>query len=361
MKKICKVLIMSCILCMISAVFPLFAEEITVDQIIKWNVAAAGGVEKLNEIKSASIEIYNRGRLYLTAYTQGKIMKIVAGEPPIIQSVILANNDDVKRKTFTSDASLTTRDKCVYICMEKLVSGAFTLRNFQENLTYKGIKKLGPETHYIVESEIVGYTVQINIDTESKLIKRMIIEDNSPDASGYKATYDFLPVVESSGLMIPAGWYECDLGAGATARSTQFDLQNFKINPILEKDFFLKMELNMGSVTSEPGSIKGNIIGMQYSSDGGYGYFTLNIQESDLKKASLNENDKVVFKYGDKEVEATIYTSTLNIGSKEAAPGNILFLSLSGSPFYGIVMFGEQFKPFFEKFEPLKEITTLKK
>jgi hypothetical protein len=83
--------------------------------------------------------------------------------------------------------------------------------------------------------------------------------------------------------------------------------------------------------------------------------------EGDMKKAGLNVEDKVSIKYGDKELEAMVFTSTNDLDAKVSTPGNILFLNFSGSAYYGIIMFGEQFKPLFSEFQPLKEFTISKK
>lgn len=232
MKQHHQVSVALCMLSIIATALPIYSEEITIEQIIRSNIAAAGGKEKLDGLNSASIEIFSRGRLSFKTYTQGNnLMKMVSGEQPIIQSITIVKDNNVARKTYEPERDLRERDKCVYLSLEKLISGAFTLKNFEGELTYKGLKKLGPETHYIMETRIAACTVQFNIDAESNLIKRMVIEDNSPEAAGYKATYDFLPAVESAGFIIPSGWYECDLGAGASARGIQYDLKNFTVNP----------------------------------------------------------------------------------------------------------------------------------
>jgi len=362
MKKQHEVCIALCMLCIVAAALPVYAGEMTVEQIISRNIAAAGGKEKLDGLNSTSIEIFSRGRLFSTAYTQGKnIMKMVSGEPPIIQSITIVKSDKVDRKTFEPDRPFLEREKCLYLSLEKLISGAFTIKNFEGELTYIGLKKLGPETHYVMGTRIAACPVQINIDAETNLIKRMVIEDNSPEAAGYKATYDFLPAVESAGFIIPSGWYQCDLGIGASARGVQYELKNFTVNPQIEKDFFSRMELNMGAVTAVPGSVKGNLTNSQYNSDGAYGYFITNVLEGDMKKAGLNVEDKVSIKYGDKELEAMVFTSTNDIDAKVSTPGNILFLNFSGTAYYGIIMFGDQFKPLFSEFQPLREFTISKK
>jgi hypothetical protein len=345
----------------IAATFPVYSEEITIGQIFNKNIAAAGGKEKLDGLNSTSIEIFTRG-FFIKAYTQGNnLMKMVSGIPPIIQTITVTKDSTVDRKTFEPGLNLLEREKCFYLSFEKLLTGAFTLKNFEGELTYAGIKKFGPEVHYILETRVKNCPIQFNIDTQTSLIKRMVIEDKSEENADYKATYDFLPTAEMAGFNIPAGWYESDLGVGATAEGAQYELKNFTVNPQIEKDFFTRMELNMGTITAVPGSIKGNLTASRYNPDGAYGYFSTNVLPNEIKKTGFTVKDKISIKFGDTELEGTVFSSTNDIGPNEAAPGNVLFLNFSGSSYYGILMFGEQFKPLFSDFQPLKEFTVRKK
>jgi hypothetical protein len=336
------------------------AEEMTAEQIIQKNISAVGGKEKIDGIKTASIQFNYPGRYSTTVYTQGKnLVKMVDGISPIVESVIIIKNGEFSNKSYRIERILSSREKCFCLAMQKLVSGAFSLTNFNNDLEYKGIKKLGPEKHFIFETILGGCPVQLSLDTETYLLKRMIIEDIV--VSDYKATYDFLPSAENLGLMIPEGWYQCDLGTGASAEGTRWQLNNYVVNPQIENSFFSDMELNMGMAYADIGNIMGNLTASTFNDQRGYGFFGTNVIREDLDKAGLKVEDKFILRIDGKEYEGFILASTDDISSSTAVPGNIIFANLSGSAYYGFIIFGEQFKPLFTNFQPLKEFLIVKK
>lgn len=336
------------------------AGELTEREIIQKNIVAGGGKDKIEGIKSASIQIAIPGRFITRVYTQGKdLFKWIDGIPPIIEGIILIKGEEIQNKSYRMERTMAAREKSFCLTMQKLLNGAFTLYNFQDSLNFKGIKKLGPEQHYVFETSLGGCLIQFNLDIQTFLLKRMVIEDIT--TGDYKATYDFLPSEEKEGFIIPSGWYQCDLGSGASAEGTQYQLSEFKVNPKIDDKFFSDMELNMGTISVTADTIKGNLTTSMFSEQRGYGYFATNSVREDLEKLGLKANDKITVKIGDKEFQGLYITSTDAITASMTAPGTILLTPLSGSSYAGLIFFGAQFKPMFSEYQPLKEFTIIKK
>lgn len=322
--------------------------DLSVEDIVERNIQAAGGKEALSKIKNYSFK-HELKTYYMS--TSG-LMKMTDGKEPVITEVILVEKDRVKRNCFNEISEIAGYVKSTYQCLALLRGGLFTLINFKDQLRYRGIKNFGPEKHYLLMTDIGGLKVEFYIDANEFTLKRLVFKGFDQSRGKYEVNHDFGPYQEIDKIKIPSSWFSSQVGA----RGSTFGISEVKINPLLAKDFFSSIAVNVGEVKIGEGALNGNIIESSFRRN--ILQISTNWTDGCIKGAGFKSKDKLILQIGDREIEIDFYESfpprkTIGLGSK-------FLVSNPRSENYLIYLISPEYKQLLEELEPLLPIQVKK-
>ena len=227
---------------------------LSVQAVIEKNLQSGGSQKNIAQVKNYSFRV-NQKTYYIS---QAGNMKITSGQAPIITEVILTNPDKVERNCYNKITEFEGLIKATYHSLALLRSGLFTLKNFQDKLEYKGLKKFGPKSLHMLTAKMDDLQIHFYLDSELFNLKRLVLEGYSPDRGKYEVNHDFGPLQEIEGIKIPTSWFSSQVGT----RGTTHEISGVKINPALanSEDFFSNLNINVGQVTIGDKNLEGNII-----------------------------------------------------------------------------------------------------
>jgi len=342
---------------------PLCAEitpqAMTAAQIIQKNVEAVGGEEALEAVKNMVIEIQNPyyqqivSFYYITSDGKGKI---VYTNDDLVWMVATINGGDFKVNSALPPENITPLDKVRARCFTKLFGGVFSLKNFKDNLKAEGIKKYGPEKHYVLSTSMDDHGIKFHIDTQDFLLKRLLITGGDAESGKYQASYEFGPFNENNGLNVPNAFFSSTIGVPGGGNVRQ-EFRNMKTNIDIPPDFFHKRELSFGKVSWKDPVLFGN--GISSTPRGPYYVIITNWSVKDMEKAGLQSMDKIKVKIDATEIDALYIANNTEITGEIAAPGNAILLR-NDQYFAVVVMWGETFKPIHDSFKKLCAISVTK-
>ena len=283
--------------------------DLTLKDVIERNIQAAGGREKLSLIRNISFKI---GGMRYIALSTGEI-KMTTGKEPVITEVTLVKGDSVRRNSFYAVSELSGIPKTVNLVLAKLYSGVFTLMKFEKELTFQGLKSYGPEKFYLLTAKSEPLNVDFFLRADNFCLKRLVFRGATPEGDKYEVNYDFGPFEDAEGLKIPLAWFNSQVGT----RGTLAEVSEFKINQPLDKDFFVKLEVNLGTTEAGPGRLKGNVLDFGGSPAGLS--ITTNWTRSDVEKTGFRSGDKLELSGEGFAEELVFYAS-----SNELPPRDIL-------------------------------------
>jgi hypothetical protein len=302
-----------------------------VDKIVEQNILAAGGKANLSKIKNYSFT-YGSTNYYLS--TDG-VMKLTEGRAPIITEVILNRKDKVQRNCFNNTTEFTGLQKSIYQCLARLRAGLFTLRHFQDQLEYHGLKSFGPQEFHMLSTNVDGLQVEFYIGAEDSLLKRLVLKGYDEKQNKHEENHDFGPYQEIEGVKIPTSWFASQVGT----RGSSVEISDVKVNQPLGKDFFSNLNVNVGEVEIGQGFLKGNIIQSSFRRN----TLTIGTNWTDvcIQKAGFKAEDILVLQIADTEVEIDFHESfpprsALGPGAKFMAPnlrGDNYLIYLTSSDF----------------------------
>ena len=322
-------------------------------EIVKKNLQFSGGKERLLQIQNVSFRAGGT-RSYATAKGE---LKLVTGKDPVVTEVILAHGDKVRKNSSQVISEITGPQKDVYLTLAKLYAGLFSLRNFESKLKLEGLKAYGPEKLYHLTTMTGTLQVGFFLRSDDFSLKRLVFEGSTPEGDKYEVNYDFAPFEESDGLKIPLSWFSSQVGT----RGNLAEVSEVKTNQPLSKDFFTRLEVNVGTTEAAPGRLKGNVLD---SNSSPYGLaINTNWTKKDVEKAGLRSGDKLVFLVGGVESEVVFYASANEIPSQnELAKGARLMTPMPrGGDGYVIQFFAVDTAQIAAKLNPLAPIEIRKK
>ncbi len=274
-----------------------FAKPLSVKELVEKNIQAAGGKEKIMQIKNYTCRIGPR-MIYISA--DGR-MRIASGIPPVITEVVLADRDIVKRNSYNRITEFKGLAKATYQSYAMLRSGLFTIKNFEDLLEYKGIKNFGPEQHHHLTAQIDDLIVDFYLDSDSFMIKRIVFQGYEPDGDKYEVNHDFGPYQEVEGIKIPSSWFNSQVGI----RGDLYEIKDVKLNQPLQDKLFSTLDVNVGEVKLEKDALKGNITSILFL----YNMLIIatNWTEESFTETGFQSKDKLALQLGDKEIEIDFY------------------------------------------------------
>jgi hypothetical protein len=323
---------------------------LTVNEIVEKNIQAAGGKKNLAKVKNYS---FKNGLTTYFMSTKG-MMKQTEGKEPIITEVILVGNSKVKRNRFNNVTEFTGLEKSTFQCLAQLRGGLFTLATFKDKLKFKGLKNFGPKKYYMLTTHMDGLEIEFYLDSDEFTLRRMVLNGFDPVQGKYEVNHDFGPYQDIEGVKIPSSWFNSQIG---TTRGSSFLISDVKINQALGKNFFNKLDVNVGKVKIQKGALSGNVIEFRFRRD--RLQIATNWINEFIKKAGFQAGDKLILQIGGMDLEIDFYASqpprgTIKPGAKYMIP------NFRGENYF-IILGKEENEQLSEKLESLLPIRIKRK
>src|SRR5512143_2688690 len=184
--------------------------DLSLKDIVRKNVDAAGGKAKLAQVKTLSFRT-GSARNFVSAAGD---LKIVTGKDPVVTEAVLVAGEKVVRDSFGVKSEVTGPQATVYRTMAKLYAGLFSLARFEGRLELVGVKSFGPEKLYQLTLKGPGGPVAVHfyLRADDFLLKRLVFLGTTPDGDKYEVNYDFAPFEEAEGFTLPRSWFDSQVG-----------------------------------------------------------------------------------------------------------------------------------------------------
>lgn len=319
--------------------------------ILSKNMEAAGGKEKLAQVKTLS---FRTGGVQNFVSSAGEL-KVLSGKNPVVTEAILIAGGKVVRNSFGVLSEVTGPQATVYQTMAKLYAGLFSLARFENQLQLLGTKSFASEAffHLTIEAPAGSVAVHFYLRAGDFLLKRLVFSGTTPDGDIYEVNYDFAPFEEVEGLKLPLSWFVSQVGA----RGNITEMSEVKTNVALDKDFFAKAETNIGRAEASPGQMKGNVLDWNASP---YGLtIVTNWTRKDIEAAGLRTGDKLVLHIGEDAYQLAFYAQSNELPPRNelAKVARLLAPMPRGGETFAIQVIGGEGGPLAAKLTPLATIT----
>ncbi len=324
--------------------------EVTVNEIVKKNIQAAGGAEKLASLENFSFEAGPR-TFYFSSAGQMKILTKM--KKPIITEVILVDNNKVQRNCYNNISEFGRLQKATYQTLAKLRSGVFTLVRFKDELEYAGLKAFGPKKHHLLKTKVNELEVEFYLDSDAYTIERIVFKGYTPGGDKYEINHDYGVYQENEGFKIPSSWF----GSRVGTRGQLIEISNVKFNQHLEKDFFSTLDVNVGEVKIEEGGLSGAAVNVMFRQ--GVLMIGTNWTSKCVKNAGFKTNDKLILSAGGKKIDIEFYES--QPPRNALGPGAKIMVPNRRDENYLVYLWSEEFKDLAETLSPLSPIQVKKK
>jgi len=323
--------------------------NLSVKEIVEKNILATGGKEKISQVENYSFK-YGSTAYYMAA---DGVMKITEGKEPIITEVILVDQDKVKRNCFNQITELTGFQKSTYQCLAQLRCGLFTLINFKDQLEFKGLKNFGPKKYYILTTHVDNLKVDFYLDEEEFIVRRIVFQGYNPAIGRYEVNHDIGPYQDIDGLKIPSSWF----GSRVGMRGSLNEISDVKMNQTLEKDFFSKLDVNVGKVKIAEGTLHGNIIEFMFRRN--MLMIATNWTNEYIQRTGFKTKDKLILQISGENIEIDFYES---VPPRDAlGPGAKFMVPNRRAENYLIYLRSPEYKQLSEKLDPLLPIQVKRK
>lgn len=314
--------------CLVSA-----QANLSLKDILKKNLEAAGGKAKLGQVKNLSFKTGGT-RIFVSAAGE---LKILTGKDLVVTEVILVRGDKVQRNSLNVISDVTEPQKTVHQTLAKLYAGLFSLAKFEGQLKLDGLKSFGPAKlyHLTPKAQSGRIGVHFYLNSEDFRLKRLVFQGSTPEGDKYEVNYDFAPFEETEGLTIPLAWFASQVGT----RGNMAEVTELKTNQPLAKDFFATFGINAGKTEVVPGQMKGNVLDLN-SSPFGLAIAT-NWTKKDIDKAGFKTGDKLILLVDEDEYELAFYAQSSEVPPpNELAKGTRLLAPASRGDGFSVLMIG---------------------
>jgi hypothetical protein len=295
------------------------------EEIIKKNIEAVVAERTLQEIRNFSF-IAGANRYYVLP--DGKMKVLIGMKDPVVIAAILISQDTVKENVFHNIRLIEGTEKSRLQCLASLASGLFTLAPFKDSLSYKGMKRFGPENHHLIYTQVFGLEITFSVDAETYLIKRMTLKKYSAEEGHFEFSYEFGSPVMNMGFNIPSVIFLSPVGTQTSTNPEPQMISDVRFNSALDNRFFSEIEINMGEVSVAPGCLKGHILDIMFFPPRPYFVVVTNWQRRDVDQAGLRTGDKLVLDMGGVESELILRISEAEDGYIDYAVPDARFMTM---------------------------------
>jgi len=281
----------------------------SVADIVKRNVAAAGGEARLASIRNLSFTA-GENAFYITPAGTMKI--VVQGLPPAVIEVVLVDRGLIRRNRLNEMIETPDIEKARFALYAKLFGGCFTIRNFAADLRFEGTRRFGPETFYRLSAAVPPMTVEFDLDTAECLLRQVALRGTNPDGSRYEEFFDMGRYQDIQGVKMPSSWFRSLVGG----RGNLSEISGVFFDVPLDKDFFATTAVNAGEVNVSAGVLEGNILAL-LDQRGSFVLVT-NWTPGQAEKAGLTSGAGLVLRIEDLDREAVFYARSNEAESANA-------------------------------------------
>ena len=326
----------------------------SVKEILRKNLEASGGEEKLGQVKTLS---FRTGGMRNIVSSSGEF-KATSGKDPAVMEAVLVAGGKVVRNSFGVVSEVTGPQATVYQTMAKLYAGLFSLAKFEGQLQLVGVKSFGPEEfyHLTLKGPVGPVAVHFYLRFDDFLLKRLVFLGTTSDGDKYEVNYDFAPFEEVESFKLPLSWFDSQVGT----RGNLTEMSEVKANVTLDKRFFAKAETNIGRTEASPGQLKGNVLDWNASPFG----LTIitNWTRKDTEAAGLRTGDKLVLLLGGDEYGLTFYAQSSELPPRNelAKVARLLAPMPRGGETFTIQVIGGEGGPLAAKLTPLAAVSVKK-
>jgi len=334
-----------CIFC-----FGCAQEDPEIKNLLTQNIEAIGGQEKVSQVENYSFKLGNQ-TIFLSP---NGLMKVTSGEDPVFTEVTLASSQLAKKNCFNNITEYKGFEKFILQGLAKIRSALFTLENYRGQLEYHGLKKFGPKNHHMLTTKEGSLDIEFYLDSTDFLLKRIVFSGFSEETGKYEVNHDFVSFQEVDGFKIPESWFASQVG-------TRGSLQNavdVKFNLDLPEGFFTNLDVNVGEVEIETGSLGGSIVDFNLNRGNRLTIGT-NWTNNCMEDAGFQTGDKLVLEIADKEIDLDFY----NVQPPRDAysEGAKLLFPNQQSENYILIIVDAAYGDMTEQLEPLMPIRVKKK
>ncbi|MEW5902129.1 MAG: hypothetical protein AB1715_11755, partial [Acidobacteriota bacterium] len=282
-------------------------QDLSLKDIMQKNIDASGGKEKIGQVHNLSFRTGNT----LSVIASTGELKLSTGKDPVVTEVILVQGGQTRKNSYGAVTDIPNPQKAVYLTLARLYAGLFSLVKFEGELQLAGLKAFGPEKLYQLTTRSGGLAVDFFLRPEDFRLKRLLFRGSTPEGEKFESNYDFGPFEAADGVTIPLSWFSSQVGG---ARGTLSEVTDLKLNQPLPKDYFSRLEVNVGTTEASPGLLKGNVIDFDFSPFG----LTINtnLRKNHVEKAELRTGDKLTFLVEGVESELVFYASAAEVPTR---------------------------------------------
>ena len=261
-----------------------------------------------------------------TASADGRMAVRYALEEPVVYEVLIVSGPAVGRNSLNRVSKLSGVERGRWLCLARLVSGLFTLKNFGPDLTYEGLKILGPERHHVLSTRLEGLRALFSVDASDFLVKRMVLSGVDPAGESWEESTEFGSAEAVEGFKLPAAFYVSQVGVGGTYSPGPRPLSDFRINTELQADFFDDIKVNCGRAEAALGRLEGAVLLGMFAEEDLFVRVLTNWTEEDITAAGFKNGDILIVTSGGAEFETKLYVLENQVDDPTVySPGNSLF------------------------------------